>query len=169
MIDKSKIKTGDLLLFRIVPDSNLLGKLIGWFSVLTGNGGTYAKTYGHVAICENSDTYIEMTFPHSRRTVIDQRNPEMEVWRIKDATEDQLKAAVKWAVENMGKWYNVRHIIGLGFIKGYGCADFVFNCFNETHTGILLDKKGTKDPVCSPNEIVDSGLVICIDNGGHTS
>jgi surface antigen len=169
-IDRNKVKVGDLLLFRIVPSSSLLGKLIGWFSVLLGNGGTYDKTYGHVAVVEWVDpqkiNFLEMTFPKSKRTLLDCNDKEVELWRIPSATPAQIKTAVGWMAGNCGKWYNIRHIISFGFIKGRGCADHVFTAYQQA--GIILDTKdGGNDPVVSPNEISQSPLVTCIDNGGH--
>jgi len=167
MIDKNKIKPGDILMFRIVKSSGLFGRLIGWFSLLTGNGGTYEKTYAHVALVENVDYYLEQTFPKSKRTKLDCNNPEMELWRINNLSRENADKAIGWAKGNLGKWYNFRHLITLGFIKGYGCSDFLFNAFYESGTGIVLNKKGKGDPVCSPNEVIESGLLTCIDDGGH--
>lgn len=164
-IKKELIKPGDILMFRITKKSSLLGKLIGFFSVLTGQGGSYGKTYGHVALVETPETFLEMTFPKSRRTKLDCNNFELELWRISKVTKEQIDTAIRWEVGNIGKWYNIRHIISLGLIKGRGCSDHLLTAYQQA--GIILSKKGAEDPVCSPNEIMECGLVTCIDDGGH--
>lgn len=167
MIDKNKIRPGDLLLFRIVKESCWLGKLIGWFSVFTGNGGTYNRTYGHAALCVDQDYYIEQTFPKSRKTKMCAESPEVELWRVCGLSAASARKAVGWGLGNLGKWYNIKHIVSFGCWKGYGCSDFVFNCFKESGTGVILDKNNN-DIVVSPNEITECGIVECIDNGGHS-
>ena len=168
-IDKTKIQAGDLLLFRIVKESGLLGKLIGIFSVMCGHGGNYNRMYGHVAICEDQNNYLEMTWPKSKRTSIEDaiKNPESEIWRITTITPEQIQKALDWGRGNLGKHYNIRHIITFGFIKGYGCADFVQNCLTQSGCPIILDQEGPDEPVVSPNEIADSKVTKCIDNNTH--
>jgi len=166
-IDRSKIRPGDLLLFRIVEKSSWLGKAIGFFSVLTGKQGSYKRTYGHVGLVESQYFYLEMTFPKSKRTEIKLDDPEAELWRIENLTPEKAQKAIDWAKGNLGKWYNIRHIITLGFMKGYGCSDFVSNAFIQSGTGIVLSIEGRDDPVVSPNEIADSKQTLCVDTNGH--
>ena len=166
-IDRNKILPGDLLIFRIVKQSHLLGKLIGFFSVLMGKEGEWNFTYGHVAICEDKNSYLEMTWPVSKRTSIDDavKNPETEIWRIEDMTPDRAKIVLKWAQDNLGVHYNIRHIISLGFLQGYGCGDFLAKALRNCR--IELTFEGRNDPVVSPNEVACSKETVCVDNNGH--
>jgi len=159
-IKKEVIQLGDIILFKTDPHDNifwrLLGRLIQFFTVIIGQGGSYHRTYTHVTICENQDFMFEMTFPKSKRSPIPYEK-EIELWRVKDITNEQIIKVIEWCKKNLGRWYNITHLITLGIKPGYGCGDYCADAFKSV--GIILSIEGAKDKMVSPNEVCDSRLV----------
>jgi len=158
-IRKEWIMPGDILLWKVHGRSNLLAKLIGFFSVILGQGGSYHREYAHAAICENNEYCLEMTWPRSKRSKI-KYNDDIELWRIRGITKEKAIKAIEWAKSNLGIPYNLLHLLTFGILGGFGCSDFVAKAY--ANQGIILSIEGKEDKVVSPNEIADSKLTIKI-------
>jgi len=102
------LKPGDVLLYRVTPNSPWHDKLIAWGEKLMGKKFT-KNSYCHVAMVDyDTDLILEAVWPktHVVRFPGKSKNP-VEVYRVKDATPEQISKAIDWAHKNLGLWYNV--------------------------------------------------------------
>jgi len=176
-IKKEFIKAGDILAYKSVKESGIIGKLIGVIQVLIGEGGSYHRTYGHIAIAENQEYELEMTWPKSRRHKINYDSPEVELWRIKKAEEivntqdlnnkvqhwfgnqnvvtTRAVVAVTACNRRLGELYDLVPLLTFGIIGSTkGCSEWVAEAWRDA--GIVLSAEGPTDKLVSPNEIISS-------------
>jgi uncharacterized protein YycO len=103
-----KLNPGDILIYRVVPNSPWHDKLIAWGEKIMGKKSTPAS-YCHVAMVDyDTDLILEAVWPKTHVTKFPGKdlNP-VEVYRVKGATLEQINIAIDWAHENLGLWYNI--------------------------------------------------------------
>lgn len=160
-IDKSKLKPGDILLYRVTKKSMIGAQIIGWFQNLVGKSPITGRTYSHVALVDwDTDYVLESRWPKSRRWKLDWKSLEshfiIEVWRVKGATKDEVQAALDWAHANLGQWYDLGLFIYGSFDRKHSevCSTFVAKSWANAERIFKAFKRiGKVKNFVSPDEI----------------
>ena len=147
---------------------------------------TQFEDYSKKGFLLHNDTGIklEATFPKCREGAIDWANPWMEVWRIRDLTDQNIKDILKLQQDMVGigpvnghgehddAWdYNVAEFLTFGLLNQAAakiCSQFeadpvyvatlMRGCKNGNYAIPLTpDLKGNRDPQKTPNDIALSG------------
>lgn len=168
MIDKSKLKPGDILLYRVTKKSIIGAQIIGWFQNIVGKSPIHGRTYSHVAIVDWDTEYVlESRWPKSRRWKIDWKKLEshfdIEVWRVKGATKAEVEAALSWAHNNLGQWYDLGLFVWGMFDAKHAevCSTFVTKAWGNAERVFKKFKRiGKVKEFISPDEIADHHEII---------
>lgn len=118
---------GDLLLFRVSSSSNWLDKAIGWGQKVIHQAPT-SDEYCHVAIVgPTPDCMYESAWPKIHNCPINltsiQKNIILEVYRVKEATPEQIARVLAYCKSREGEWYPVISIATFGMIN-FGHAPY---------------------------------------------
>lgn len=146
------MRPGDLVLYKVVPQSAIHSKLIGWFQVLLKKG-TSSTLYSHISILQDSTHEIEAVFPKVHIHQVDWTDSTIEVWTIPSASDQQALNAVARAQTYVGRWYNIFFGL-LPLCHTEDCSQLVARSWKAQ--GIDFDPG---DKSVSPDEIVSSGLL----------
>ena len=111
MINKKLLKPCDVLLFRTTHRSTWLERLIVWGQKTFYHVPSAAR-YCHVAlVAGDTNLLIEAVWPKVRIVPIDfstyKNREQIEVYRIKDLTDEQREKILAWAYGHDGEWYDV--------------------------------------------------------------
>lgn len=157
MIDCTKLKPGDILLFEVGPNSPWHDKLIAFGERLLGKQFT-KSSYCHAALIDtDTDLMLEAVWPKTHVIPIKARNNKIQVFRVKKATKEQCLKAVAEAHKNLGLWYNVGKLFFGLFPKKHEVICSTYVSISWKASKVTLVKKGTK--VFSPDEIASNSLV----------
>lgn len=152
-----EIKTGDLLFWKVTPQSSLLARIIAAVQLLTRQGqGT--TLYSHVSIVDAGNVQIEAYWPKIRSIRFDPADPRIEVWRVADATPEQAAKAVSYARSCVGEWYDIGDAF-FGFFKsrrGHICSTLVNDAWSEA--GVSIWNKS--DNFMTPNDLTQSNILM---------
>ena len=138
-----EVKAGDILLFRVIPDSTLLDKLIGWGQNRLGEPRAKGN-YCHAAMVGPDAGHIyEARWPRFHNVPIDasdliKRNV-VEVYRIRGITSDQITKMLASAQDHVGEFYDLAAIFTFGMIQLGGtiyCSQAVWR--DALAAGIVL-------------------------------
>ncbi len=125
MID---VQVGDFILYPVGPASRLLSKLVGWGQKLIGQAPS-VKQYSHVAIVgPDASHIIEAYWPRIRVSPLDLK--DVEVYRIKNVTPDQVSKMIAYAKSQVGQWYDMLAIVTFGKFQIGGtevCSQLAYN------------------------------------------
>jgi len=156
------IKIGDIVCWGVTKKSDWFSRLLAWYFVRFGQGGSSNKqSYSHSAIYAgykyNKHWVFESTWPLSRLYYIpdsDLENYIITVFRLENFSGSEIDKIMEWGYINSGKLYDILEIITFGLInlKPWNtCSEFVkqayLDCFD-----LLLGKP--KEYLLSPNELV---------------
>lgn len=149
---------GDLILFRITADSNWFEKLIGRAQQVMGQAPS-RSSYNHVALVDAPGfTIIEAYWPRVRRRVFDPSvHSDVEIYRVKDITPEQVDRVLFYASQHIGEWYNVTAMLTLGFLQlGHTvvCSQFVWEAFTAIDISLCEYRS-----LITPDEIANSTLL----------
>lgn len=165
------LQPGDLVLIKATGISPILSKLIGFFQVLINKGGTYHKTYSHIAIVDNDVNFImESTWPKAHRgEMLPEDMDFIEIWRLNDgdiltsSLDGQIKKRTQvildYMTTRMGLYYDWLELLTFGLFNRKNadvCSEIVGR--GILISGIIPTKDGADNTFISPNEIVDSGI-----------
>lgn len=160
MISKSKLKPGDILLFRAHPGSGWTSRFIVWGQKFLGRASK-GQTYCHVALVDkDTDFLMEAKWPKTRRWRIDweylDKTYDVELWRVKGATSVKVKLALDWAGDHLGEWYDLPLFL-FGWIDirhAEVCSTFIRNAWEAAgkHFKTNVDY-GSKQALITPDEI----------------
>lgn len=134
MLDHTLLKSGDILFYRVTENSGLSAKFIAFGQHLIGQAPS-KHDYCHVCIVEDQETILEARWPKTRRTDLDlptlALHYRIEVWRVKDISEEQVQKALQWASSHLNEWYDLSLFLW-GIIdvkKAEVCSTFVQKSF----------------------------------------
>jgi uncharacterized protein YycO len=153
-----KIRPGDIVLYKVTPNSPIHDKLIGIGERLLHKNFT-KTSYCHVSMIDfDTDFILEAVWPktHIIKFPGKTSNP-VEIYRVKKATKKQISTAIKWAHSNLGLWYNIGLLLFGLFPKKHEviCSTYVANAFKAA--GIKL---GKNEKLLSPDEIAANTIVL---------
>lgn len=149
-------KPGDILLYPVTPKSSLISRVIASAQIMRREG-TGTTQYSHASLVAHSIAWeMEAYFPKSRMHRIDwDRKPE--VYRVKNATAEQVVIALRCAKFNLGQRYDLGRAL-FGFFKmahANICTTFVARAWQEAG----IDLTGGTGRFFSPNELAECGLL----------
>lgn len=150
MADRNLARTGDLIFYK-VDSSNLKDRLISFFEKLTGEG---SGTYSHVSMLDGTLNFqYEATLPKIRRSAVDWANPLIEIWRIKDVNDLQLRDMLVAASMDVGRWYGLGESLSALFRGGRLtiCTQYVIDSAAMGYIDLAEDKG---DLLVSPDEFI---------------
>ena len=103
-------KPGDLLFYRVTPDSSLSCRVIAALELIRGEGKGPLQ-YSHVAILEtDKDTIIEARWPRVRTAKVNWEDPDLELWRHPMTTPTALAVLIA-ARSHIGDMYDIMGLI----------------------------------------------------------
>ena len=147
-----EIKSGDLLFYKVTPQSNWIAKLIASVQIWRKEG-TEAVSYSHVSIVSHDLNWqLEAHWPKTRLSPIDWTDPRIEVWRVKDATACDIHGILSWCYCNLDKPYDIGQIL-LGLFmwnNAYSCTEFVVKPFLLAD----IDLAPNAGSFIAPNELI---------------
>lgn len=152
------VQPGDLLLFRVSSSSNWLDKAIGWGQRMIHQAPTDAE-YCHVAIVgPDSDRMYEAVWPKFHNVPIDlgkiQKNLIVELYRVKDATPEQVAKVVNFCESLIGDMYPVISILTFGILTvGHApyCSQAAWRAWMHADRILCQDER-----MVSPDDIAAS-------------
>lgn len=99
-------KPGDLLFYKVTPQSNWIARLIAIAQIWRkeGDGSTQ---YSHVSIITHRLTQIEAVWPKVKESDVDWSSERLELWRINNISYLQAADIVLHAVQRIGQWYDL--------------------------------------------------------------
>jgi uncharacterized protein YycO len=158
MLNYTLLQAGDILFYRVVERSGFSAKFIGWGQRLIGQAPS-KHDYCHVAIVEDQETMFEARWPKTKRSEIDL--PELashyniEVWRVKNISEEQIQKVLAWANRHLGEWYDLPLFLlgAFDFKKAEVCSTFVQKAFQAA--GIVLSVEGVGHHLTTPDELMN--------------
>jgi cell wall-associated NlpC family hydrolase len=157
MINTTKLKPGDLLLFRVTPKSSWLAKIIVIGEKILGSS-IFKKSYSHIGILDyDTDFMYESRWPRSRRTKLDWTRLNkyyiLESYRVKNATSDMIDNVITWCNNHLGMKYD----LGLFFFGLFDqknmevCSTFVAKAWSSV--GVILRRRSSQKLI-TPDEII---------------
>lgn len=156
------LQPGDILLFRTMKNSPFHDKLIAFGEWLVGEKMT-KHSYHHVAMV-GVDTQIfeaiwKGTMYHPYAEV--DKTGDIEVYRVKNATDIQIQEALEWASDNLGLKYDFVKLFlgwaGLDQKHAEICSTFVGKAWLAA--GVQVAPK-TKEKIYSPDDIAANKKVL---------
>lgn len=160
MIDKSLLKSGDILLFRAKSFWHFSPWFISWGQNVMGKNAVKGATYCHVAIVdEDTDYFLEARWPKSKRTKFDwqhlDREYTVELWRVKNETNEEAAKAVAWAQANVGEWYDLGLFFWGWIDKKHAevCSTFVTKAWESAGKIFKQVKKVGLGTLITPDEV----------------
>jgi len=155
------IRPGDLVFYRVTPQSGWLARLIAALSIIFRQGSGPIN-YSHVAIAEDAGSLLEAWWPRSRRRAIDLGNTLLEVWRISEASEAAAREAAAFARRNLGQWYNPWELLsGLFRMKHASiCTTFVVRAWKSVGYDLAVDSGS----VIAPNELMGANMLVRVSD-----
>jgi len=150
MINKKLLKPCDVLLFRTTHRSTIVDRAIVWGQKTFYHAPKNAR-YCHVALVDrNTDLMLEAVWPKTHITPIDfstyKEREQIEVYRVKDITEEQIDATLKWAYNHVDEWYDVPLLL-TGWIDikhAEVCSTYVSHSFEGAGLEIPSGSKGKR-------------------------
>jgi hypothetical protein len=111
---RDKARPGDLLFYKVTPQSGCIARLIAVVQMIRGEG-TSSTQYSHVSIVARStDKQIEAWWPRVRESMIDWSSGSIELWRINNIDYKQASDIVTHAMKSIGEWYDLgEFLLGL--------------------------------------------------------
>lgn len=111
MLNKSLLKPCDVLLFRTTHKSSLIDRVIVWGQRTFYHAPLQAR-YCHVALVDqNTDFILEAKWPKVKQSSITdytyKQKDQIEVYRIKNITDEQREKILNDAQEHIGEWYSI--------------------------------------------------------------
>lgn len=158
------VQAGDLILFRVSSSSNWLDKMIGWGQKVIHQAPTSAA-YCHVAIVgPTPERMYEAIWPKVRNSAFDvtkvQKNLIIEVYRVKDATPEQIGVVMAYCKSQIGQWYSVSSILSFGMLswdhRPY-CSLLAWRAWLKAYRELCPDEK-----MVSPDDIAASPSLVRI-------
>lgn len=136
MIDKLLMKPADILLFRVIPNSSLMSKIIGWGQRLFGKVPDKVQ-YCHVALVDtDTDLMLEARWPKTRVSKIDlnklSKEYGVELYRVRKITDEQIEKSIMWAHDHLDEWYDVS-LFFTGYLDSKHeevCSTFISHAFS---------------------------------------
>lgn len=129
-----------------------------------------------------SGVKFEATWPKCQEWVIDWENPWMTVWRIRTVTPDDIKVIMALDDAAIGKQYDLAQFVTFGNLRlpsanicsevaalhPYLASIAVNALYNKERAPIILtpDVKGMLDPLITPNDNINSGMLYKIRHNG---
>lgn len=98
--------TGDILMYRSLPTSTLVPRVIGAVQLI-GKVGVGPTIYYHMGLAKGGNLQVEATWPRVRVSRFDPSSNDIEVWRVVGATPEQCVAAVADASAHVGEFYDL--------------------------------------------------------------
>lgn len=163
MINKKLLKPCDVLLFRTTHKSTIFQRLIVW-GQKTFYHVPQAARYSHVAIVAgDTNLLIEAVWPKIRIVPISYSNYKdrecIEVYRIKNLTDEQREKILAYAYAHVGEWYDFL-LLFTGWIDvkhAEVCSTFVSKACHNADLDIP-SKQESKKLVIPDNYYKDSSL-----------
>ena len=158
MIKKSVVRAGDLLFYKVTPQSWWVAQVIALAQALRSET-PLPDSYSHVAIVDlDCEHKVEAIWPKVRRVPIDWESDRIVLYRLRNMTDGKRIKMLAEAHNHIGEWYDIGQAL-------FGFADFVKAEICTTLTqkaakaaGYILGKKAGKFP--APNEIAaDPNLI----------
>lgn len=164
MLDFTKAKPGDILLYKSHAFSRWSSRFIEWGQRFLGQAPS-VDDYCHVAMIDEDPNYIlEAKWPKTRRVKLDPmalaEHYDVEIWRVKKLTKAQMKTATAWARQNLGLFYDLGLFLwgAFDFKKAEVCSTYVQKAFQAA--GIELSVEGPGKKLTTPDEIAANTKVI---------
>lgn len=154
------LRSGDVLLFRVVESSNWLDRLIGWGQKIIHQAPSNA-TYCHAALIGSDASHIfEARWPKIHNVQMDwakmSKRNKIEVYRV-NLTPEQVTKIMDYARLCLGRWYDFLAILTFGLLQLGStavCSQFVWDCF--TAAGVCLCPYESLE---SPDDLAASTLL----------
>jgi uncharacterized protein YycO len=125
-----KLQPGDLILYRTTKHSPIHDKLIALGEGLMQKKFT-PSNYCHVSMVSNDTNLIlEAVWPKTHVTKFDWNQPnELEIYRVKNVTQEQIQKAISWAENHLGEWYDIPELFGgwISFKHEQICSTYMAN------------------------------------------
>jgi uncharacterized protein YycO len=149
MIIQKYLHPGDLILYRTTKHSPIHDKLIA-----LGEGVLQKKftpsNYCHVSMVSNDTNLIlEAVWPKTHVIKLDWNQPnELEVYRLKNVAQEQIKKAISWAEDHLGEWYDIPELFGgwISFKHAQICSTYMANSWKAAGIHFKTGKKGFITP-----------------------
>jgi hypothetical protein len=159
-----KLRSGDLILFRVTKNSPIHDKLIGIGEWLMRKKFT-RHDYCHIAMVDSdTDLMLEAVWPRTHVIKIDwakmSKINDLEVYRVKRATKVQREKAISWAHKNIGVRYNIGLLLFGWFPMKHQviCSTYVGKSWHNAH--VVLSNSGRMEKLLSPDEIAANTKVL---------
>lgn len=157
-----QLQPGDVLLFRTTKHSPFHDKVIAIAQWLVGEQRT-RHSYHHVAMVGLDNQIFEAiwkgTLLHSFDEV--KKTGLIEVYRVRNVTDQQIQITLEWATANLGKRYDFVKLFlgwaGLDDKHSEICSTYVGNAWKAA--GVQLTKK-KNEKIYSPDDIAANKKVL---------
>lgn len=166
MIEKSLLRPGDILLYKPKSVFHLSAWFIAWAQNVVGKT-PHGVTYCHVAIVdENTDNILEARWPKSHCVPLNWKKLDeaydIELWRVKNVTKDQIGKALEWAHSHTGEWYDLPSFIWGWFDVKHAevCSTFVAKSWANAGIDFKQIKPIGDGKLITPDEIAGNTNLI---------
>ncbi len=152
------VQAGDLILFRVSSSANWLDKAIGWGQKVIHEAPTKDE-YCHVAVAgPTPDRMYEAVWPKFHNTPFDptkiNKNLLIEIYRVNNATPDEVAKVMKYCDGLIGEWYPVFSIATFGLLTiGHApyCSQAAWRAWMDAKRVLCDDER-----MVSPDDIAAS-------------
>jgi len=155
---KDQSLPGDLLFYKVTPQSSLKDRIIAIIQLFRKEGKS-TSYYSHVSLLNwDKNSQLEAVWPKTRASQINWNDPCLEVWRFNPPlTPNQTKNILSWANSHLNCWYDLGQVF-LGLFKlsnAYSCTKFI----GEDYKSIGVDLTGKAGRFIGPNELIETGML----------
>ena len=159
---KKIVRPGDLIFYRPKNKLYIGSWFIAWAQNVIGKSPIHDRSYCHVALVDWDENYLlESRWPKSRRWKIKweklNKHYHIEVYRIRKVTSQERNAALKWAYDHLGEWYDLGLFVWgmFDFKNAEVCSTFVAKAWKAAGKIFEVHKKLQPDAdFHSPDELV---------------
>ncbi len=156
MADKKLARPGDLLFYRVTPESGWIAKIIAIAQMIRSEGKS-PTSYSHVSVIDADMNYqLEGIWPKTRRSKIDWEEQRLELWRVKGVKAAQIMKVHSWCYNHLNRWYSFGQIfLGLFTLSNhYSCTKFIRAAFQEVNK----DLAPNAGRFLGPNEFISDRI-----------
>jgi permuted papain-like amidase YaeF/Yiix C92 family enzyme len=143
------LQPGDLILYRTTKNSPIHDKLISIGEGLLRRKFT-PSNYCHVSMASNDTNLIlEAVWPKTHVTKFDWNQPnELEIYRVKNATSEQIQTAINWAENHLDEWYDIPELFGgwISFKHEQICSTYISKSWKNAKIYFKTGKNGFITP-----------------------
>jgi hypothetical protein len=150
-----RVRPGDILFYRVTPESSIISRIVAAFQMLAGDGSSETM-YSHVGMVDPVDNeyQIDAYWPRVRRSKIEWAHRRIDVYRLTNVRDLQISMMVAAAYGMIGQRYDLINLL-FGWLDNKR-AQICTTLISESARIAGIDLEISPGKLITPNELAES-------------